>query len=79
MDDEPNPTQPNPTKEHPLSVREGEVLDLIARGHKDLEIARVLEIEECTVRFHVRNLFEKLGVKNRAAAVYHAVKNGWID
>lgn len=69
----------NPTMEQPLSVREIEVLELIARGRKNREIALVLEIEECTVRFHVRNLFEKLGVKNRAAAVYHAVKNGWIN
>ena len=62
-----------------LSDREREILKFIARGHKDHEIARVLGIEACTVRFHVRNLLEKLGVKNRAAAVYRAVKNGWIN
>ncbi len=65
--------------EQTLSARELEVLELIAYGHKDREVARVLEIEECTVRFHVKNLFAKLKVKNRAAAVYRAVKIGWIN
>lgn len=62
-----------------LSDRELEVLELVAQGHKDREIAFILEIEECTVRFHVRNLLEKLSVKNRPAAVYRAFKNGWIS
>lgn len=65
--------------EQPLSARECEVLELIAHGHRDREVARVLEIEQCTVRFHVKNLLAKLDVKSRAAAVYRAVKNGWIN
>jgi adenine-specific DNA-methyltransferase len=51
---QPNPTQPNPTMEQPLSARECEMLELIAHGHKDREIALALDIEECTVRFHVK-------------------------
>ncbi len=78
MHDEPNPTQPNPTIEHPLSGRECEVLELLARGRKNREIALVLEIEERTVRFHVGNILDKLNVKNRTEAVYHAFKKGWI-
>jgi DNA-binding NarL/FixJ family response regulator len=40
--------------EQPLSARECEMLELIAHGHKDREIALALDIEECTVRFHVK-------------------------
>jgi len=62
-----------------LSDRELEVLELVAQGHKDQEIASILEIEKSTVRFHVKNLLDKLSVKNRPAAVYRAFKNGWIS
>lgn len=62
-----------------LSERELEVLELVAQGHKDREIASMLVIEECTVRFHVKNLIDKLSVKNRPAAVYRAFKDGWIS
>ena len=61
-----------------LSTRELEVLELIAQGHKDREVAFVLAIEECTVRFHMRNILGKLNAKNRTAAVYQAFKKGWI-
>jgi len=62
-----------------LSNRELEVLELVAHGHKDREVAFVLEIEECTVRFHIRNILNKLEAQNRAAAVYCALKKGWIS
>lgn len=68
----------NPTKEETLSTRECEVLELIARGSKNSEIAQALEIEERTVRFHVENILDKLGVKNRTEAVCHAFRHGWI-
>jgi DNA-binding NarL/FixJ family response regulator len=61
-----------------LSPREFEVLDLIARGCKNREIALALEIEERTVRFHVANLLHKLNVKNRGGAKCYACRNGWI-
>lgn len=70
--------EPNPTREQPLSARELEVLELIAHGRKDHEIARVLEIEACTVRFHVGNILDKLNAKNRTEAVWYALKRGWI-
>ena len=61
-----------------LSTRELEVLELVAQGHRDRDVAFVLAIEECTVRFHIKNILGKLDVKNRAAAVYQAFKKGWI-
>ena len=68
----------NPTMELSLSDREREVLDLVARGCKNREIALALKIEERTVRFHVGNILDKLKVKNRTETVYHAFKRRWI-
>jgi DNA-binding NarL/FixJ family response regulator len=61
-----------------LSAREFEVLELIARGYKNREIALALKIEVRTVRFHVGNILNKLIVKNRTQAVCYALKRGWI-
>lgn len=66
------------TKES-LSSREFEVLELIARGCKNREIALALVIQERTVRFHVENILDKLNVKNRAEARRYACRNGWIN
>ncbi|MGW4557815.1 response regulator [Streptomyces sp. NPDC004365] len=52
----------------PLSVREREVLALVAKGTSNREIARVLFISEATVKTHLTHLYAKLGVKDRAAA-----------
>lgn len=61
-----------------LSARELEVLQLMARGHTNRDIALSLKIEERTVRFHVGNILEKLQARSRTEAVYHAFRNGWI-
>ena len=61
-----------------LSAREFEVLELIARGQKNREIASDLEIEVRTVRFHVENILNKLRVQNRTEAVCYAFRKGWI-
>ena len=68
----------NPMIEEILSAREFEVLEHIAKGCKNCEIALALEIEERTVRFHVENILYKLEVKNRTEAVCHAFRHGWI-
>jgi DNA-binding NarL/FixJ family response regulator len=61
-----------------LSARECEVLNLIARGRKNRQIALALGVEERTVRFHVGNILAKLGVKNRTQATCYALRKGWI-
>lgn len=61
-----------------LSVREFAVLELIARGCKNREIALALEIEVCTVRFHVGNIINKLNVNNRTEAACYAIRKGLI-
>ncbi|MEV4975108.1 response regulator transcription factor [Streptomyces scopuliridis] len=53
----------------PLSAREREVLELVAKGTSNREIAAELFISEATVKTHLTHLYAKLGVKDRAAAV----------
>lgn len=56
-----------------LSDREAAVLELLAEGRTNAGIARALRMSQNTVKFHLRNLYSKLGVANRtqAAAHYH--------
>jgi DNA-binding CsgD family transcriptional regulator len=61
-----------------LTNREVEVLALLARGLSTRELASRLNISPATVRNHVRNIFVKLDVHNRVAAVRHGCKLGLI-
>lgn len=56
--------------------REREVLDHLLQGRSNKEIARFLELEEVTVKLHVRGICRKLGAKNRTQAVMRAVEMG---
>ncbi len=60
------------------TAREMEVLQQLATGRTNLQIARELGIAERTVRFHVENLFGRLNVDNRVEAVVKAMKLGWL-
>ncbi|MEZ4726210.1 MAG: LuxR C-terminal-related transcriptional regulator [Caldilineaceae bacterium] len=62
----------------PLSEREVEVLQLIAAGHKNQEIADELVVSLNTVRYHTKNLYGKLGVNKRTQAVAKAQELGLI-
>ena len=62
--------------EENLSVRELEVLSLVARGLSNKEIARKLKISEATVKTHLLHAFGKLGVDDRTAAVTVALERG---
>jgi two-component system, NarL family, response regulator len=59
-----------------LSDRELEVLRLIAEGKTNPEICAALNITESTVKFHINNIFSKLGVCDRTQAVLIAIKRG---
>ncbi len=52
-----------------LTARELEVLQLLARGQTNLEIARTLVVREGTIKYHVKNILRKLGATSRADAV----------
>jgi DNA-binding NarL/FixJ family response regulator len=62
-----------------LTVREQEVLELLARGKTGDEIAEELHIAPLTVRTHIRNLMSKMGVHSRLEAVAFGMKNGLIE
>ena len=61
-----------------LSAREQEVLEVLARGASNREIARVLMIALNTVKRHVKAILEKLGVSNRTQAVTRALYLGLL-
>ncbi len=61
-----------------LSDREKEVLELIARGASNSEIAEMLFVSERTVKGHVSNIFAKLGARDRAAAIIIAFEGGLV-
>ena len=58
-----------PAQESPLSDREQEVLEGLAQGLSNKGIARALDMTENTVKFHLKNIFVKLGANNRVVAV----------
>jgi len=62
----------------PLSTREIEILDYIARGNSNKEIAKSLKISDQTVKNHITSILKKLSVNDRTAAVVHALRKGWI-
>jgi DNA-binding NarL/FixJ family response regulator len=69
--------KPAPTEAFPeLTAREGEILDLIARGLNNTEIAGRLYVSQKTVRNHVSNIFLKLQVADRAQAIIRARETG---
>lgn len=68
-----------PAPQHDLSDRERDVLALLVKGMNNNEIAETLYISLGTVKFHVRNIFMKLGVENRVEAVKLALKQHLVD
>lgn len=62
-----------------LSVREKEILNLIAREYSNLEIASKLFISERTVETHRRNIFTKTKTKTIVGLIRYAIANGIID
>ena len=59
-----------------LTAREREVLELIAQGRDNAQIAARLELSEKTVRNNITHIFDKLGVENRSQAIVLARENG---
>jgi DNA-binding NarL/FixJ family response regulator len=60
---------PSVTRPLGLSLREAEIMTLIAEGHSNGEIAAQLVLAEKTVKNHVNRIYAKLGAQSRAAAI----------
>jgi len=63
----------------PLSDREREILQLIAKGVSNSEAAKVLNLSKATIRTHLEHIYQKLEVTNRVEAVTEGIRKGIID
>ncbi|GAH96460.1 unnamed protein product, partial [marine sediment metagenome] len=62
----------------PLTHRETQILNYIAEGNSNKQIAYILEISEQTIKNHVSSILRKLNANDRAHAVALAMRNGWL-
>jgi two-component system, NarL family, nitrate/nitrite response regulator NarL len=62
-----------------LTPREQEILEHVAAGRAAPEIAKLLFLSPATVKGHLQNLYEKLGVSDRAAAVAEGMRRGLLE
>ncbi len=62
----------------PLTEREKEILQMVATGVTNREVAYRLSISTNTVKVHLRNIFTKLGAESRTEATIIAVREGWV-
>ena len=76
----PAPVQPAVEGPQALTDREREVLDLLVQGiTSNRELAERLVVSENTVKYHLRNILDKLHVQNRAQVVAYAVRHGIVE
>lgn len=61
-----------------LTAREMEVLQLLAEGLSNKEMARALGVAPRTINFHLDNVYSKLGVSSRTEAAIYALRRGWV-
>jgi DNA-binding NarL/FixJ family response regulator len=73
---QPTPELADRAKVRELTPREREVLDLVARGLSNREIARELVVEESTIRTHVKRILMKLELRDRVQIVIYAYETG---
>jgi DNA-binding NarL/FixJ family response regulator len=63
----------------PLTPREVQILDNIAQGMTNKQVAYALTISEQTVKNHMSSILRKLSVNDRTQAVVYAMRQGWIE
>ncbi|OIQ91057.1 transcriptional regulatory protein DegU [mine drainage metagenome] len=78
MDSTPTDAKPPASPLSTLSAREREILGYLIEGQTNKEIARRLDLQEITIKIHLRNVYRKIGAVNRAQAVRIALSSGWV-
>jgi DNA-binding NarL/FixJ family response regulator len=73
------PVVPPPPTSARLTRRELEILELVAEGKSNSDVAKELWVTEPTVKFHLSNIYRKLGVTNRTEAARRARVHGLLD
>jgi DNA-binding NarL/FixJ family response regulator len=71
-----DPHAPAPTEGPLLTEREQTILDAVASGLTTAAISQRLWVSQHTVKFHLTNIYRKLGVENRASAIRYALEHG---
>ena len=61
-----------------LTLRERQILQLVAQGHSNAKLAKMLWVTEQTVKFHLSNVYRKLNVANRTEASWWVQRNGLL-
>jgi len=75
---EERPLPPPVSPDGSLTARELDVLRLVGRGHSNREVADELHIGEVTVKTHLGHVLDKLGLRDRAAAIVYAFDSGLV-
>jgi len=75
----PPPVESEEPQLRPLSEREKEILQLIAKGVSNSEAARLLSLSKATIRTHLEHIYRKLEVTNRVEAVTEGIRKGLIS
>jgi DNA-binding NarL/FixJ family response regulator len=75
------PTEPRPNEGRlpTLSRREREIVNLVTHGLRNKELAEKLQISEQTVKNHMHNIFDKLGVSDRLELALYAIHHNWHE
>lgn len=64
------------TDDSGITEREKEVLALISRGLRNVDVGKQLSVAESTVAWHIKSIYRKLGISSRAEAAWHATRMG---
>ena len=67
-----------PPESEELTEREREVLQAVSGGASNREVAAALHITENTVKFHMKNILDKLHLRSRAEVIAYAARRGWL-
>jgi DNA-binding NarL/FixJ family response regulator len=71
-------TQDDPDAPKRLTRRESEIIRCVAMGMRNAEVAEHLSLSENTVKTHLTNIFQKLGIRDRLELTHYAIRRGLV-